>query len=43
MKDLVLAGGAETGGTLPDETRAIVRDETAMWAKVVRTAGVKVE
>ena len=43
VKDLVLAGGAETGGTSPDETRAIVRSETAMWAKVVKSAGVKVE
>jgi homospermidine synthase len=25
------------------ETNAIVRDETAMWAKVIKTVGVKVE
>jgi tripartite-type tricarboxylate transporter receptor subunit TctC len=43
VKDLVLAAGAETGGDRPEEARAIVRDETAMWAKVVKTAGVKVE
>lgn len=43
VKDLVLAGGAETGGNRPEEARAIVRDETAMWAKVVKTSGVKVE
>jgi tripartite-type tricarboxylate transporter receptor subunit TctC len=43
VKDLVLGMGAETGGNPPQEANAIVRDETAMWAKVVRTAGVKVE
>lgn len=43
VKDLVLAGGTETSGNRPEEARAIVRDETAMWAKVVKTAGVKVE
>lgn len=42
-KERVLAGGAESAGTPPDEARAIVRDETAMWAKVVKTAGVKIE
>lgn len=43
VKDLVVAGGAETAGNPPEEARAIVRDETAMWAKVVKTVGVKVE
>lgn len=42
-KERVLAGGAESAGTPPDEARAIVRDETAMWAKVVKAAGIKVE
>jgi tripartite-type tricarboxylate transporter receptor subunit TctC len=43
VKDLVLAGGAETSGNRPEAARAIVRDETAMWAKVVKSAGVKIE
>jgi len=43
VKEYVLATGAESAGTPPDEARAIVRSETAMWAKVVKTAGVKVE
>jgi tripartite-type tricarboxylate transporter receptor subunit TctC len=42
-KERVLAGGAESAATPPDEARSIVRDETAMWAKVVQIAGVKVE
>jgi tripartite-type tricarboxylate transporter receptor subunit TctC len=42
-KERVLAGGAEPSGMPPDEAREMVRMETAMWAKVVKTAGVKVE
>ena len=42
-KERVLAGGAESAGTPPDEARAIVRNETAMCAKVVKTSGIKVE
>lgn len=42
-KERVLAGGAESNGMPPDQAREMVRTETAMWAKVVRTAGVKVE
>ena len=43
VKERVLAGGAESAGTPTDEARAIVRKETEMWAKVVKTAGIKVE
>jgi tripartite-type tricarboxylate transporter receptor subunit TctC len=43
VKERVLAGGAESSGIPPEEARAIVRNETAMWAKVVKTAGLKVE
>ena len=43
VKDVVLAGGSETAGTPLRETNEIVRDETAMWAKVIKTVGVKVE
>jgi tripartite-type tricarboxylate transporter receptor subunit TctC len=42
-KERVLAGGAESNGMPPDQAREMVRVETAMWAKVVKTAGVKVE
>ncbi len=43
VKDVVLAGGSEIAGTPPKETNAIVRAETAMWAKLIKTVGVKVE
>ncbi len=43
VKEVVLGMGAETGGATPKEANAIVREETAMWAKVVKRAGVKVE
>ncbi len=43
VKDIVMNMGAETGGATPKEANAIVREETAMWAKVVKRAGVKVE
>jgi len=43
VKELVLAMGAETGGNSPQEANRIVREETAMWAKVVKTAGVRIE
>ncbi len=43
VKDAVLATGSETGGIAPPEANAIVRDETAMWAKLIKTVGVKVE
>jgi tripartite-type tricarboxylate transporter receptor subunit TctC len=42
-KERVLAGGAEPSGMPPDQAREMVRTETAMWAQVVKTAGVKVE
>lgn len=41
--ELVLAGGSETVGNPVEVMRKIVRDETAMWAKVVKTTGIKVE
>jgi tripartite-type tricarboxylate transporter receptor subunit TctC len=43
VKELVLAGGSETSGISGEETRAKVRTETAMWAKVVNTTGIKIE
>jgi tripartite-type tricarboxylate transporter receptor subunit TctC len=43
VKELVLAGGSEASGLSTEETRAKVRGETAMWAKVVKSTGIKVE
>jgi tripartite-type tricarboxylate transporter receptor subunit TctC len=43
VKELVLGMGAETSGISPQEANRLVRDETAMWAKVVNTVGVKIE
>ena len=43
VKELVLNGGSETSGLSTAETRAKVRDETAMWAKVVKSTGIKIE
>ena len=42
-KDAVLASGSETVGNAPEELNTIMRDETAMWAKVVKAVGVKLE
>ena len=43
VKELALNVASETVGNPPGEANAIVRDETAMWAKVVKTVGVKIE
>ena len=43
VNTLVLGSGSETSGISSDETRAKVRNETAMWAKVVKSTGIKVE
>jgi tripartite-type tricarboxylate transporter receptor subunit TctC len=43
VKELALGVASETVGNAPREANAIVRDETAMWAKVVKTVGVKIE
>jgi len=43
VKDVVLSGGSEVSGNTPQEANAIVREESAMWAKVIKAAGVKVE
>ena len=42
-KELALGVASETVGNPPREANQIVRDETAMWAKVVKTVGVKVQ
>ena len=43
VKELALGVASETVGNPPREANAIVREETAMWAKVVKTVGVKIE
>lgn len=43
VKDVVFSGGSEVAGTSPEETNKIVREETAMFAKLIKTVGVKVE
>jgi tripartite-type tricarboxylate transporter receptor subunit TctC len=43
VKQHVLAGGSETSGIPAREASAKVRREIAMWAKVVRAAGIKPE
>jgi tripartite-type tricarboxylate transporter receptor subunit TctC len=42
-KELAIGVGSETVGNPPPEANRIVRDETAMWAKVVKTLGIRVE
>ena len=43
VKEAVLTSGSETVGNTPQELGKIVQDENAMWAKVVKTVGVKLE
>ena len=43
VKEHVLAAGSETSGLSPAATRAKIRNETAMWAKVVKSTGIKVD
>jgi len=43
VKDHVLAGGSETSGLSTEATRAKIRAEIEMWAKVVKNTGIKIE
>ncbi len=43
VKELVLAGGSEISDKSIVAMRAKVRDETAMWAKVIKSTGIKIE
>ena len=43
VTEVVLASGSETVGNPIEEFRSAVRNETAMWAKVVKNTGVKIE
>ena len=42
-KDLAFGVASETVGNPPREANQIVREETAMWAKLVKTLGIKIE
>ncbi len=43
MKSFVQSQGGEATSSAPEELAALLRTEIAMWAKVVKTAGIKVE
>ncbi len=43
VKELALGVASEPVGNPPQEANRIVRDETAMWAKVVKTLGIKLQ
>lgn len=43
IRDAVAVGGSEPGGTTPAETQKHVREESAMWDKLIKTLGVKLD
>lgn len=43
VRDQVAAGGSEVSGIPTEEIRAKIRAEAAMWAKVVKATGIKIE
>jgi tripartite-type tricarboxylate transporter receptor subunit TctC len=43
VKETVLASGSETVGSTPAALARIIKDENAMWSKVIKTVGVKME
>ena len=43
VRDAVAAGGSEPGGATPAETNRLVREESAMWEKLIKTLGVKLD
>ena len=43
VKEYVLAGGSEITGLATEATRKKIRNEIAMWAKVVKNTGIKIE
>jgi tripartite-type tricarboxylate transporter receptor subunit TctC len=43
VKEYVLAGGSDISGIPTEEARAKIRREIAMWAKVVKAAGIKLD
>jgi tripartite-type tricarboxylate transporter receptor subunit TctC len=43
VRDAVAVGGSEPGGATPEETNRLIREESAMWSKLIKTLGVKVD
>jgi tripartite-type tricarboxylate transporter receptor subunit TctC len=43
MRGKLAAQGAEAGGGTPDEYAAVIRADTATWARVIREAGIRGE
>jgi tripartite-type tricarboxylate transporter receptor subunit TctC len=43
VKTVFLNEGAEPVGNKPEEFGAIIKTETAKWAKVIRAAGIKAD
>ena len=43
VKETVLASGSETAGSTAAALAKIMRDESAMWSKIIKTIGVKME
>lgn len=42
VRDKLLAQGAETESSTPEELRDFMRDDIAKWAKAIKLAGVKI-
>jgi tripartite-type tricarboxylate transporter receptor subunit TctC len=43
VKDKLLAQGVEVGGTTPEELDKLIREDAAMWAKLVKETGIVLE
>ncbi len=43
MRERFATEGAEASGTSPDAFAAIIKNEVAKWARVIREAGIKPE
>ena len=43
VKEHILNGGSDISGIPPEEARAKIRGEIAMWAKVAKAAGIKID
>ena len=43
VQDVVFSGGSEVATTAPKETQGLLRDEGAMWEKVIKKLGIKGE
>ena len=43
VKKIFSNEGAEAVGNSPEAFAAVVKSETAKWAKVIKTAGIKIE